>query len=126
MILALFSVAFSQPGIGFSGYLREVEASICMDECGQYYIDNIVDFDPIPVIIPDTFDRAVGDRMIQVDVVKGYDVSNELAKNGIFVGQSSGAYLLGAKQVAEEIKSGQVVTIFNDIGERYFSTSMWG
>lgn len=77
-------------------------------------------------IIPDTFDRSVVDRMIQVDVVKGYDVSNELAKNGIFVGQSSGAYLLGAKQVAEEIKSGQVVTIFNDIGERYFSTSMWG
>ena len=33
---------------------------------------------------------------------------------------------IGAKQVAEEIKSGQVVTIFNDIGERYFSTSMWG
>ena len=57
VILALFSVAFSQPGIGFSGYLREVETSICMDECGQYYIDNIVDFDPVAVIFPDTFDN---------------------------------------------------------------------
>ena len=66
------------------------------------------------------------DRMINVDVVEGYEVSNELAKKGIFVGQSSGAYLLGARQVAEELTSGHVVTIFNDIGERYFSTSMWG
>jgi cysteine synthase B len=77
-------------------------------------------------IIPDTFDRSVVDRMINVDVVEGYEVSNDLAKKGVFVGQSSGAYLLGAKQVAEELTSGHVVTIFNDIGERYFSTSMWG
>tara|TARA_B100001179_G_C18600586_1_gene409969 strand:+ start:1853 stop:2773 length:921 start_codon:yes stop_codon:yes gene_type:complete len=77
-------------------------------------------------IIPETFDSSVVDRMISVDVVEGYEISNELAKRGIFVGQSSGAYLLGAKQVAEEIRSGHVVTIFNDIGERYFSTSMWG
>lgn len=77
-------------------------------------------------IIPDTFDRSVVDRMINVDVVEAYEVSNELARRGIFVGQSSGAYLLGVRQVAEEITSGHVVTIFNDIGERYFSTSMWG
>jgi len=77
-------------------------------------------------IIPETFDSSVVDRMITVDVVEGYEISNELAKKGIFVGQSSGAYLLGAKQVAEEVRSGHVVTIFNDIGERYFSTSMWG
>jgi len=77
-------------------------------------------------IIPDTFDRSVVDRMINVDVVEAYEVSNELARRGIFVGQSSGAYLLGVRQVAEELTSGHVVTIFNDIGERYFSTSMWG
>ena len=77
-------------------------------------------------IIPDTFDRSVVDRMINVDVVEAYEVSNELARRGIFVGRSSGAYLLGVRQVAEEITSGHVVTIFNDIGERYFSTSMWG
>ncbi|MEC9365450.1 MAG: PLP-dependent cysteine synthase family protein [Chloroflexota bacterium] len=77
-------------------------------------------------IIPDTFDRSVVDRMINVDVVEAYEVSSELARRGIFVGQSSGAYLLGVRQVAEELTSGHVVTIFNDIGERYFSTSMWG
>ena len=56
VILALFSVAFSQPGEGVSGYLRQTDMSFCMDGCGQYYIDNIVDFDPIAVIFPDTFD----------------------------------------------------------------------
>ena len=76
-------------------------------------------------IIPDTFDSTVVDRMLEVDVLEGYELSKELAKKGIFVGQSSGAYLLGAKMVAEENRRGHVVTIFNDIGERYFSTSLW-
>ena len=41
-------------------------------------------------------------------------------------GQSSGAYVQGAYEIAKRDRSGQVVTIFNDIGERYFSTGMWG
>ena len=56
LLIVLFSVAFSQPGEGVSGYLRQTDMSFCMDGCGQYYIDNIVDFDPIAVIFPDTFD----------------------------------------------------------------------
>ncbi|MCI0441536.1 MAG: hypothetical protein L0177_20740 [Chloroflexi bacterium] len=48
-----------------------------------------------------------------------------LASKGHFVGQSSGAYLLGAYEVAKDAKRGNIVTIFNDIGERYFSTGMW-
>ena len=63
--------------------------------------------------------------MINIDVIEGYETSKQLSLAGIFVGQSSGAYLLGAKKVAQEIRRGHVVTIFNDIGERYFSTSMW-
>ena len=39
VILAFFSVAFSQPEIGVSGYLREVEMSFCMNECSEYYIE---------------------------------------------------------------------------------------
>lgn len=77
-------------------------------------------------IIPETFDKSVVDRMLRIDVLEGYRVSQLMARRGLFAGQSSGAYLLGAKIVAEETKSGHIVTIFNDIGERYFSTSMWG
>ena len=76
-------------------------------------------------IIPETFDSSVVDQMLHIDTLKAYEVSNSMAGKGIFAGQSSGAYLLGAIEVARLSKSGNIVTIFNDIGERYFSTSMW-
>ena len=69
-------------------------------------------------IIPETFDKSVVDRMLRIDVLEGYKVSQLMARRGLFAGQSSGAYLLGAKILAEETKSGHIVTIFNDIGER--------
>ncbi len=76
-------------------------------------------------IIPDTFDRNVVDKMIPIDVDLALKMSKLLASKGIFVGQSSGAYLAGAYEVAKTIKNGRVATIFNDMGERYFSTGMW-
>lgn len=76
-------------------------------------------------IIPETFDSSVVDQMLHIDTLEAYEVSTSMAEKGIFAGQSSGAYLLGAIEVARLSKSGNIVTIFNDIGERYFSTSMW-
>ena len=76
-------------------------------------------------IMPETFDQSVVDRMIPVDVDEAYKMSKVLASKGIFVGQSSGAYLMGAYELARGLDEGRVVTIFNDIGERYFSTGMW-
>ena len=76
-------------------------------------------------IIPETFDSSVVDQMLHIDTLKAYEVSSSMAGKGIFAGQSSGAYLLGAIEVSRLSKSGNIVTIFNDIGERYFSTSMW-
>jgi len=63
--------------------------------------------------------------MVQIDIEAAYRMSKLLASNGIFAGQSSGAYLQGAYQVAREAGKGRIVTVFNDIGERYFSTGMW-
>ena len=77
-------------------------------------------------IIPETFDKSVVDQMLTIDTLKAYKVSSAMADKGMFAGQSSGAYLLGAIEIARSLKSGNIVTIFNDIGERYFSTSMWG
>ena len=76
-------------------------------------------------IVPDTFDESVVDRMIRIDIDAAYDMSKRLSSSGYFAGQSSGAYLLGAYEVAREVRTGRIVTIFNDIGERYFSTKMW-
>lgn len=77
-------------------------------------------------IIPDTFDSSVVDEMLEIDVDASYEMSRSLSKVGLFAGQSSGAYVQGAYEIAKRDRSGQVVTIFNDIGERYFSTGMWG
>jgi len=76
-------------------------------------------------IVPETFDESVVDRTVRIDVDKAYDMSKTLASSGMFAGQSSGAYLLGAYTIARELDKGLIVTILNDIGERYFSTGMW-
>ena len=76
-------------------------------------------------IVPDTFDESVVDRTVMIDIDEAKEMSRLLASRGIFAGQSSGAYLLGAYLVAKESRDGVIVTVFNDIGERYFSTGMW-
>ena len=76
-------------------------------------------------IVPDTFDESVVDRMIAIDVDEAYEMSKLLASRGYFAGQSTGAYMQGAYEVAREVREGRILTIFNDIGERYFSTGMW-
>ena len=77
-------------------------------------------------IIPETLDQSVVDEMLDIDVDESRDVSIALASKGLFAGQSSGAYMLGALKTAQKVQTGRIVTIFNDIGERYFSTGMWG
>ncbi|ODS31233.1 MAG: cysteine synthase [Candidatus Scalindua rubra] len=54
------------------------------------------------------------------------EMCNILAREmGLFVGQSSGAFMKGALDLAREINEGVIVTIFPDTGNRYFSTQLW-
>ncbi len=54
------------------------------------------------------------------------DTCNDLAREmGLFVGQSSGAFMKGALELAGEINEGMIVTLFPDTGNRYFSTQLW-
>ena len=76
-------------------------------------------------IVPDTFDEGVVDETVRVDIDEAYHMSRKLALQGIFAGQSSGAYVLAASHVAARSPGSRVATILNDIGERYFSTTMW-
>jgi cysteine synthase B len=46
-------------------------------------------------------------------------------QEGLFVGMSSGAALVGALRVAQDLGSGTVVTVFPDRGERYLSTVLF-
>ncbi len=76
-------------------------------------------------IIPKIFDASLVDEKIPVGIEQAADICHQLARQGLFVGQSSGAYLYVAHQVAKKIKKGCIVTLLNDIGERYFSTRLW-
>ncbi len=76
-------------------------------------------------IVPAILDREVIDRMWDVDVDEGWELSQGMARAGLFGGQSSGVYMQGVRQVARDIKKGVIVTLLCDIGERYMSTRLW-
>jgi len=46
-------------------------------------------------------------------------------EEGIFVGMSSGAAMAGALEVAQTMRSGAIVVIFPDRGDRYLSTALF-
>jgi len=76
-------------------------------------------------IMPEIFDEKLVDEWLPVRIDDAYNMCIRLAQTGFFVGQSSGAYLYGAQQIARRVRRGQIVTLFPDIGERYMSTKMW-
>ena len=76
-------------------------------------------------IVPAILDQSVIDARIDVSVESAYDMCWRLAQAGFFVGQSSGAYMQGVYTVAKTVRSGHIVTLFNDLGERYASTHLW-
>jgi cysteine synthase B len=76
-------------------------------------------------IVPEILDTSVIDQRMDVKVEDGYHMCWRLAKSGFFVGQSSGAYMQAAYTLAKTLNTGRIVTIFNDLGERYASTQLW-
>jgi len=74
-----------------------------------------------PIYHPELLD---GELNVKDD--EAFALAREVYKReGISVGISSGAALWGAITVAKKIKSGTVVTIFPDRGDRYVSTSLF-
>jgi S-sulfo-L-cysteine synthase (O-acetyl-L-serine-dependent) len=76
-------------------------------------------------IIPKILDSSVVDHRVRVSSMDAARMCALLARFGIFAGQSSGAYLQGVYETAKRIRKGTIVTLLNDIGERYMSTGLW-
>ena len=76
-------------------------------------------------IIPKILDQSVVDHKVRVSSTDAAQMCAVLARYGIFAGQSSGAYLQGVYETATRIRNGVIVTLLNDIGERYMSTGLW-
>ena len=76
---------------------------------------------PIPI-----YDSKRHDRKITVETEPAYDLTRRLAREeGLLVGQSSGAALLGVFELLKEIKEGLIVAVFPDGGDKYLSTRLW-
>ncbi|MBI4582563.1 MAG: PLP-dependent cysteine synthase family protein [Planctomycetes bacterium] len=76
-------------------------------------------------IIPPIYDASVVSRKITVSIEEAWQECQNLAKGGLFAGQSSGAFVHGVREVVKWIHRGVVVTVLPDFGDRYFSTGLW-
>ncbi len=77
-------------------------------------------------IVPSIYDENMIDQKIMIESEDAFETSrNIMRKEGISVGMSSGAVMLGALQIAQKINDGRVVVIFPDRGEKYVSTTLF-
>jgi len=76
--------------------------------------------------VPGIYDPAGHDEKINIEDEEAFDTTRCLAvREGIFVGMSSGAAVAGALRIASKMKSGIIVTILPDRGDRYLSTTLF-
>jgi cysteine synthase B len=77
-------------------------------------------------IVPEIYCEEALDAKITVMDEDAFETARKLAtREGLFVGMSSGAAVAGALAVAREMKSGIIVTVLPDRGDRYLSTSLF-
>jgi cysteine synthase A len=83
--------------------------------------------DFIPKLTGDAVDMKFIDRLLHIPGPEGIRCSKELAaKEGIFVGITSGATFAGALMVAAEAQKGaNILCMLPDTGERYLSTPLF-
>lgn len=76
--------------------------------------------------VPGIFEKDRLDQKVNVEDEEAFEMTRRLAREeGIFVGMSSGAAMVGALKLARKIKEGLIVVIFPDGGDRYLSTSVF-
>jgi cysteine synthase B len=77
-------------------------------------------------IVPGIWHRDGVDRLVGVATDDAYDMVYRLAaEDGLVLGQSCGAAVVGALQVARGLESACIVAILPDFGDRYLSTNLW-
>ncbi len=75
---------------------------------------------------PELYEKKRLDKKVNVEDEEAYEMSRQLAKTeGIFVGMSSGAAMVAARNEAAAMTEGVIVAIFPDGGERYLSTPLF-
>jgi S-sulfo-L-cysteine synthase (O-acetyl-L-serine-dependent) len=77
-------------------------------------------------IVPGIYDPELADINLGIETEEAYEMVRRLAtEEGLLVGVSSGAALAAALKVAGRLRSGVIVTVFPDSGDKYLSERFW-
>ncbi len=113
--------------MGVSKRLKEHDPSIRVigvEPNPDYKIQGLKNMDEN--IVPGIYDPRRLDEIRKIADEDAFETARKLAlKEGLFVGMSSGAAMYISLEVASEIDSGFIVTLFPDGGEKYFSTTLF-
>jgi S-sulfo-L-cysteine synthase (O-acetyl-L-serine-dependent) len=113
--------------MGVGKALREHDPEIkvvCAHPVKGHYIQGLKNMEE--AIVPSIYDASKIDVTIMVETEVAYEWARQIVKReGIFVGMSSGAAMYAASETAKKVKSGTIVVIFPDRGEKYLSTKLF-
>jgi len=77
-------------------------------------------------IVPGIYREEELDQKIPVSTEDAYSMVYRLSQEeGLLVGQSSGAALFASLKIARKLRSGTIVVIFPDFGDKYLTTNLW-
>lgn len=75
--------------------------------------------------VPEILDESLIDERFPVTLDDAIETCHALARQGLFAGPSSGAYVRTALELSATGKYETVVSLLCDTGERYGSTTLW-
>ena len=114
--------------MGVGSYLRERKSAVQLvgvqPESPQNGIEGLKHL--ATAEIPGIYDPDLADRIIEVSTEEAQMMTRRLARvEGLFVGISAGAAVVGALRVARELARGVVVALLPDGGFKYASAPFW-
>ena len=121
------SIGTSGTLMGVGRYLKKKNPRVKIvsaEPVKGHYIQGLKNMEE--AIIPVIYDRSKLDDIIIVETEAAFDMARQVVRSeGIFCGMSSGAAMFASLEIAKKIKSGNIVTIFPDRGEKYLSTTLF-
>jgi cysteine synthase B len=121
------SIGTSGTIMGVGKALKEQNPQIkivCAHPVKGHYIQGLKNMEE--AIVPTIYDPSQIDITVMVETEVAYEMTRQIVRNeGIFVGMSSGAAIYAGIEIAKRIKSGTIVVIFPDRGEKYLSTKLF-
>jgi S-sulfo-L-cysteine synthase (O-acetyl-L-serine-dependent) len=77
-------------------------------------------------IVPGIYHEEELDEKFPASTEDAYAMVYRLSQEeGVLVGQSSGAAMHATLQIARKLRSGVLVTVFPDFGDKYLTTNLW-